>query len=225
MADSWTKEFQEAARVAEEIQGRIAEKNELPPHSSEGTRIASVSRRKLAVLNNKLDRLESLLQSSPWKGNLNEKEMYRRQNMLMDLRDKSKKMSSSLSSGHANRESLMEGGIAPVETSRTQGLDNSGLVNLQRQIMKEQDEDLENLEITVHSTKHIALAVNEELDLHTRLLDDMSQSADVTNNKLLAAQKRLGFLNKNLGQGWSLMTMIFLMIVVVVLVLLLFKLL
>lgn len=34
----------------------------------------------------------------------------------------------------------------------------------------EQDEDLESLEHTVHSTKHIALAVNEELDLHTRLL-------------------------------------------------------
>lgn len=34
----------------------------------------------------------------------------------------------------------------------------------------EQDEDLESLEKTVHSTKHIALAVNEELDLHTRLL-------------------------------------------------------
>lgn len=34
----------------------------------------------------------------------------------------------------------------------------------------EQDEDLESLEHTVLSTKHIALAVNEELDLHTRLL-------------------------------------------------------
>ena len=30
----------------------------------------------------------------------------------------------------------MEGGIAPVETSRTKGMDNSGLVNLQRQIMR-----------------------------------------------------------------------------------------
>jgi SYP5 family syntaxin len=225
MADSWTKEFQEAARVVEEIEGRIAEKNELPPHSSKGTRIVSVTRRKLSVLNNKLDRLESLLQSAPLKGSLNEKEMYRRQNMLMDFRYKSKQMAASLSSAQASRESLMEGGIAPVESSRTQGVDNSGLVNLQRQIMKEQDEDLESLEKTVHSTKHIALAVNEELDLHTRLLDDMGQSADVTNNKLLATQKRLGFLNKNLGQGWSLMTMIFLMIVVVVLVLFLFKLL
>jgi SYP5 family syntaxin len=223
MADSWTKEFQEAARVAEEIENRIAEKNALPPHSSEGTRIVSFTRRKLAVLNNKLDRLESLLQSAPLKGGLSEKELNRRQNMLTDFRYKSKQMAASLSSAQANRESLMEGGMIPVETRRTQGLENSGLVKLQRQIMREQDEDLENLEKTVHSTKHIALAVNEELDLHTRLLDDMGQSADVTNNKLLAAQRRLGFLNKNLGQGWSLMTMIFLMIVVVVLVLFLFK--
>lgn len=42
---------------------------------------------------------------------------------------------------------------------------------------------------------------------------------------LQAAQKRLGYLNKNLGQGWSLLTMIILMVVVVVLVLILFKLL
>lgn len=34
----------------------------------------------------------------------------------------------------------------------------------------EQDEGLEKLEETVFSTKHIALAVNEELDLHTRLI-------------------------------------------------------
>ena len=36
----------------------------------------------------------------------------------------------------------------------------------------EQDEGLEKLEETVTSTKHIALAVNEELNLHTRLLVD-----------------------------------------------------
>ena len=34
----------------------------------------------------------------------------------------------------------------------------------------EQDEGLEKLEGTIISTKHIALAVNEELTLHTRLI-------------------------------------------------------
>jgi hypothetical protein len=37
-------------------------------------------------------------------------------------------------------------------------------------IFAEQDEGLEKLEETVLSTKHIALAVNEELTLHTRLI-------------------------------------------------------
>jgi SYP5 family syntaxin len=225
-SDSWTKEFQEAARLADDIEGRIAEKNGLAPHSSEGTRIVSATRRKLTMLNTKLDRLESLLQSGPLKASMSEKEFNRRQEMLLNIRFKSKQMAASLSSSQsANRANLMEGGIAPVETSRTKGMDNSGLVNLQRQIMREQDQDLEGLEETVLSSKHIALAVNEELDLHTRLLDDMDQSADVTNNKLLAAQRRLGFLNKNAGQGWSLLTMIILMVVIVVLVLVLFKLL
>lgn len=37
-------------------------------------------------------------------------------------------------------------------------------------INAEQDEGLEKLEETVISTKHIALAVNEELGLQTRLI-------------------------------------------------------
>jgi SYP5 family syntaxin len=224
--DSWLKEFQEALQLADDIEAGVQERNKLPAHSSEGTRIVSASRRKLTRFNTKLDRLESLLQNPPLRTSLNEKELYRRQDMLLTIRFKSKQMAASVSSSQAaNRANLLEGGITPVETNRTQGLENSGLIGLQRQIMRDQDEDLEGLESTVLSTKHIALAVNEELDLHSRLLSDMDQDADVTNNRLKATQKKLGFLNKNSGQGWSLMTMCILMVVIVVLVLVLFKLL
>lgn len=41
---------------------------------------------------------------------------------------------------------------------------------ISRYTFSEQDEGLEKLEETVVSTKHIALAVNEELTLHTRLI-------------------------------------------------------
>ncbi|KAF3972863.1 hypothetical protein CMV_003674 [Castanea mollissima] len=54
---------------------------------------------------------------------------------------------------------------------RTNGLNNHGLVGFQWQIMKEQDEDLEKLKETVTRTKHISLAVNEKLSLHTRILE------------------------------------------------------
>lgn len=47
----------------------------------------------------------------------------------------------------------------------------STILNLISPVVEtEQDEGLEKLEESVTSTKHIALAVNEELDLHTRLI-------------------------------------------------------
>ncbi|MBA0792261.1 hypothetical protein Gohar_016774 [Gossypium harknessii] len=89
--------------------------------------------------------------------------MNRRKDMVANLRSKANQMASAFNmSNFANRESLLGPETKQDAMSRTVGLDNSGLV--------EQDEGLEKLEETVMSTKHIALAVNEELDLHTRLI-------------------------------------------------------
>nr|GFA87728.1 syntaxin of plants 52 [Tanacetum cinerariifolium] len=87
-----------------------------------------------------------------------EKEMNRRRDMLTNMRTKVTQMASTLNmSNFANRDSLPDGLY-------------SGIVGLQRQIMREQDEGLGKSEETVISTKHIALAVNEDLTLHTRLI-------------------------------------------------------
>lgn len=40
-----------------------------------------------------------------------------------------------------------------------------GLLQLQQQMMRQQDEELGHMERAVHSTKHIALAIGEEVDL------------------------------------------------------------
>jgi hypothetical protein len=68
--DSWLKEFQEALQLADDIEAGVQERNKLPAHSSEGTRIVSASRRKLTRFNTKLDRLESLLQNPPLRTSL-----------------------------------------------------------------------------------------------------------------------------------------------------------
>lgn len=39
--------------------------------------------------------------------------------------------------------------------------------------MSQQDMELETMEKAIGSTKHIALAIGEETDLQTRLLDDL----------------------------------------------------
>lgn len=67
-----------------------------------------------------------------------EKEMNRRKDNLANLRSKVNQMASTLNmSNFANRDSLIGPEIKPADAvSRTVGLDNSGLVGLQRQVMK-----------------------------------------------------------------------------------------
>ncbi|XP_038997263.1 syntaxin-51-like isoform X3 [Hibiscus syriacus] len=183
-SDPWIKEYNEAVKIADDINGMISERISLPASGPETQRHSSAIRRKITILWTRLDGLQSLM-SRPTGKPLTEKEMNRRKDMVANLRSKVSQMASTFNmSNFANRDSLLGPETKTDAMSRTIGLDNSGLVGLQRQIMKEQDEGLEKLEETVISTKHIALAVNEELDLHTRLIDDLDQHVDVTDSRL-----------------------------------------
>lgn len=63
--------------------------------------------------------------------------MNRRKDNLANLRSKVNQMASTLNmSNFANRDSLLGPEIKPDAMSRTVGLDNNGLVGLQRQVMK-----------------------------------------------------------------------------------------
>ncbi|XP_004491441.1 syntaxin-52-like isoform X2 [Cicer arietinum] len=194
-SDQWVKEYNEALKLGDDISSMISEQSSFPASGPEAQRQSSAIRRKITILGTRLDSLQSLLSKLPGKQPLSEKEMNRRKDMLANLRSKVNQMASSLNmSNFANRDSLLGPEVKPDVMNRIVGLDNNGLVGFQRQVMKEQDEGLESLEQTVISTKHIALAVNEELGLHTRLIDDLDQHVDVTDSRLRRVQKNLTFL-------------------------------
>ncbi|KAK9268325.1 hypothetical protein L1049_001449 [Liquidambar formosana] len=218
--DSWMKEYNEASKLADDINGMISERSSLPASGPEMQRHSSAIRRKITILGTRLDSLQSLLSKLPGKQQISEKEMNRRRDMLTNLRSKVNQMASTLNmSNFANRDSLLGPEIKPADAmNRTTGLDNYGLVGLQRQIMKEQDEGLEKLEDTVISTKHIALAVNEELDLHTRLIDNLDQHVEVTDSRLQRVQRNLAILNKRTKGGCSCMCLMLAVVGIVVLV-------
>ncbi|KAB2015525.1 hypothetical protein ES319_D08G032000v1 [Gossypium barbadense] len=216
-SDSWIKEYNEAVKMVDDINAMISERSSLPASGPETQRHASAIRRKITILGTRLDGLQSLL-SRPTGKPLTEKEMNRRKDMVANLRSKVNQMASAFNmSNFANRDSLLGPESKPYAMSRTVGLDNSGLVGLQRQIMKEQDEDLEKLEETIVSTKHIALAVNEELDLQTRLIDDLDQHVDVSDSRLRRVQKNLAVLNRRTRDSCSCMCMLLAVIGIVIL--------
>ncbi|KAE8672162.1 Syntaxin-52 [Hibiscus syriacus] len=209
-SDPWVKECNEAVKIADDINAMISERRSFPASGPETQRHASAIRRKITILGTRLDGLQSLL-SRPAGKPLTEKEMNRRKDMIANLRSKANQMASAFNmSNFANRDSLLGPEIKPDAMSRTVGLDNSGVV--------EQDEDLEKLEETVVSTKHIALAVNEELDLQTRLIDDLDYHVDVTDSRLRRVQKNLAILTKRTGGGCSCICMLLAVIGIVILV-------
>ncbi|KAJ0801869.1 putative target SNARE coiled-coil domain-containing protein [Helianthus annuus] len=218
-SDPWTREYSEASKLADDITNMISERSSFGT-GPEAQRHSSAIRRKITILGTRLDSLQSLLTKLPAKQPLTEKEMNKRRDMLTNLRTKVTQMASTLNmSNFANRDSLLGPDIKPADAmTRVSGLDNSGIVGLQRQIMREQDEGLDKLEETVISTKHIALAVNEELDLHTRLIDDLDEHVEVTDSRLKRVQKNLAILNKRTKGGCSCLCMLLSVIGIVVLV-------
>ncbi|CAI5497618.1 unnamed protein product [Closterium sp. Naga37s-1] len=144
----------------------------------------------------KSDRLETGLRAAAEKSQLNSTEIRRREDLLLALRFKAKEMAAVLTSAQsaANRSALLgrDGrSLVAVETERTASRDNKGLVALQQEIMQEQDSELEELESTVATTKHIALTINGELDLHRHLLDDFDDNIQSTNARVQLAKKKM----------------------------------
>ncbi|BBH02064.1 syntaxin of plants 51, partial [Prunus dulcis] len=214
-SDSWMKEYNEATKLADDINGMISERSTLPASGPDAQRYVSAIRRKITILGTRLDSLQSLLSKLPGKQPISEKELNRRKDMIGTLRSKVQQMSTTLTSHSANRDSLLGPEINKADAmGRTVGLDNYGLV--------EQDEGLEKLEETVVSTKHIALAVNEELDLHARLIDDLDEHVEVTDSRLRRVQKNLAVLNKRTKGGCSCMCMLLCVVGIVVLLAVIF---
>ncbi len=67
--------------------------------------------------------------------------------------------------------------------------------------------------------QHIALTIGEEVDLHTRLLEELDEDVDVTHTRLRAATKRIRHVLKH-SSNWKGGLCIFLLIVMLTLLLL-----
>ncbi|KAK3841930.1 MAG: hypothetical protein J3R72DRAFT_368707 [Linnemannia gamsii] len=81
------------------------------------------------------------------------------------------------------------------ETSQTRGLDNEGLLLLQQEQMKQQDDHIEQFNAILQRQKHIGLAIGQELDTQIQLLDELDRDVDRTTLKLGLVNKKIGKIN------------------------------
>ncbi|KAJ9506774.1 hypothetical protein QJQ45_012406 [Haematococcus lacustris] len=206
--DAWQREYDEARNLALEVLQTIQERNtDNASGGPEASRKTATARRKIGTLGTMVERLLKWLDSSE-AASLSESEKNRRRDLLYDLRNRREQMQLSLKRGPAqvDRDNLLagarQGGVqgpgaassaqGSKETEATAELDSRGLLQLQQQTMVQQDEVLGQMEKTVRNTKHIALAIGEEVDLQTRLLDELDEETDVTQSRLKAATVKAG---------------------------------
>ncbi|KAF7197182.1 Vacuolar morphogenesis protein 7-like [Pseudocercospora fuligena] len=77
------------------------------------------------------------------------------------------------------------------ETERTRELDNSGVLQLQKQVMQEQDEDVLALGKTVARLKDMGIMINEELGVQNEMLGLVDQDVDRVQGKIDVARRRI----------------------------------
>lgn len=84
------------------------------------------------------------------------------------------------------------GGPPIPETDKTRELDNEGVLQLQKQLMKDQDLDVEELGKIVRRQKEMGMAIHGELEYQNELLKTVDENADRVAKKVEVAKKRIG---------------------------------
>ncbi|MCJ1481123.1 hypothetical protein MMC06_001279 [Schaereria dolodes] len=77
------------------------------------------------------------------------------------------------------------------ETERTRELDNQGVVQLQQEMMREQDEDVLALAKAVRRQRELGVAIQEELEVQNELLGMLGEDVDRVGGKIDVASKRV----------------------------------
>ena len=195
MNDGWLARFEEAEELVDDAFATVRERDSCATlgSSPEAARLTAAVMRKADTLTAKLVNAV-----------VTERESRRRENMLRELRARSDDLALAMN-GPSTSPLTSPAHVYPGESHRVDvdedNEDNRSILQLQRNLMREQDEELEELSRVVTSTKHIGLAVGEELDLHARLLDDLETDVERSGSMLRRAHALARRVYENSGGG------------------------
>ncbi|GLB41053.1 hypothetical protein LshimejAT787_0902680 [Lyophyllum shimeji] len=100
--------------------------------------------------------------------------------------------------------------------------ENGILLQEQRRMMDEQDNHLDMLSHSVTRQHHISLQINDELDVHSGLLEELDTELDRTESRLTGARRRLDQVARGAKNNGSTVT-IGLLIFVLLILIIIFK--
>jgi len=203
--DSWLNEYDRLVQISNELSANIKEFHAQTRAGSNpnNVKLSAIIRRGLVQLTTDIARLQDTLPDL----NILEREKNRRKDMLFNLTTRKDQLSDELSRpDQANRDSpsaqLKSGSNAQAqgkprawgaakETDMTKDLDNAQLLQLQKDQMAIQDDQLEILSQSVGRQKEVAITINSELNEHNKLLEDLEVKTAKTQNGIERERKHV----------------------------------
>ncbi|XP_015899812.2 syntaxin-61 [Ziziphus jujuba] len=89
-------------------------------------------------------------------------------------------------------------------------------------LIKQQDEELDELSASVQRIGGVGLTIHEELLAQERIIDDLGMEMDSTSNRLDFVQKKVGMVMKKAGAKGQIMMILFLVVLFIILFVLVF---
>ncbi|KAH7890403.1 syntaxin-like protein [Phlebopus sp. FC_14] len=97
-------------------------------------------------------------------------------------------------------------------------LDEGGILLQQRQVMDVQDAHLDQLSSSIGRQHHISLQINDELEVHTDLLEALDTELDGTDTRMTGARKRLERVARGAKENGSTVTIALLIFILLILI-------
>ena len=105
-----------------------------------------------------------------------------------------------------------------ANTVEAEGMDNAQIHAYNHQIMREQDDQLDALGVTIGRQRELSMRIGDELDNHVQLLDDMDTITDRHSSRLARAKRGIGKVIRGVGESKQMMIIIALIVILVLLI-------
>eukprot|EP01156_Anaeramoeba_ignava_P005054 Anaeramoba_ignava/a242964_35.p1 GENE.a242964_35~~a242964_35.p1 ORF type:complete len:233 (-),score=77.06 a242964_35:49-747(-) len=198
--ENWLDDQEELEVLMEETTSKVNERNRLRQEKENTTELNREIQKNFAEIKKEMARLDSLLTEAfknPQKEDIPIVELERRKNKIRKVQNQYEVTSNKFN--HYNFETqplLSEPQQIYEETNETKGLDDHQLIDYQKKVMEDQDNDLEAMYHSIKNQQHIAINISEELDVHDKILNDLGKSSDKVEVKLKIHTRRGNKLGK-----------------------------
>ncbi|XP_019107863.1 syntaxin-61 isoform X2 [Beta vulgaris subsp. vulgaris] len=181
-----------------------------------------------------LDKAVSVAAKDPAYYGIDEVELEKRRRWTRTARDQVGTMKKKVSAGkelsyHDSHLELMRLPMEhPHQTERSNqyGHHNDDFISSEsdRQLLliKQQDEELDELSASVQRIGNVGLTIHDELLAHEKIIDELGVEMDTTSNRLDFLQKKVSIVMKKAGAKGQIMMILFLVVLFIVLFILVF---